>query len=268
MREIVGKAYTELGRELKEAQDELAKNGYGCFQAWIESVGFKRNKAYDLIRRYETIIRISDDQQRQMLEDLPVSLTYDIAKPSAESTPAKAQAKAEVLAGEIASRKAYKERIKELEEKARQAEQSAELERKERERLERENEELAEKADKPPKVEYETRTEYIEVDNTPGDYDEVKRRLDEYYDKFGDLSNYDDNVTATHVQDMISATMSFKRAVKDVAKRFAYMNNYKDAINRMDHVSKQEYNETVKALHEFADSFDYLEDSDRVIINQ
>src|SRR5699024_10092614 len=101
MREIVGKAYTELGRELKEAQDELAKNGYGCFQAWIESVGFKRNKAYDLIRRYETIIRISDDQQRQMLEDLPVSLTYDIAKPSAESTPAKAQAKSEVLSGEI-----------------------------------------------------------------------------------------------------------------------------------------------------------------------
>lgn len=32
MREIVGKAYTELGRELKEAQERLAKHGYGCFQ--------------------------------------------------------------------------------------------------------------------------------------------------------------------------------------------------------------------------------------------
>src|SRR5690625_5248017 len=268
MREIVGKAYTELGRELSETRDRLAgSNQYdGVFERWFTAIGFKKANVYRLIDRYDLVV--SNWNEQNLIEDLPVSLTYDIAKPSAESTPAKAQAKAEVLAGEIASRKAYKERIKELEEKARQAEQSAELERKERERLERENEELAEKADKPPKVEYETRTEYIEVDNTPGDYDEVKRRLDEYYDKFGDLSNYDDNVTATHVQDMISATMSFKRAVKDVAKRFAYMNNYKDAINRMDHVSKQEYNETVKALHEFADSFDYLEDSDRVIINQ
>src|SRR5690625_2312550 len=174
MREIVGKAYTELGRELKEAQDELAKNGYGCFQAWIESVGFKRNKAYDLIRRYETIIRISDDQQRQMLEDLPVSLTYDIAKPSAESTPAKAQAKAEVLAGEIASRKAYKERIKELEEKARQAEQSAETERRERERLEKENEELTQQ-------EPETITKYI----TPSDYEELKQENESYRRRYG-----------------------------------------------------------------------------------
>ncbi|MFC2949174.1 hypothetical protein [Virgibacillus sediminis] len=103
---VTGKAYTELGRELKEAQDELAKNGYGCFQSWIESVGFKRNKAYDLIRRYETIVRISDEQKRDLLEDLPVSLTYEIAKPSAEATPAKAQAKAEVLAGEIDTGKA------------------------------------------------------------------------------------------------------------------------------------------------------------------
>src|SRR5699024_3278799 len=60
-----------------------------------------------------------------MLENLPVSLTYDIAKPSAESTPEKAQAKAEVLAGEIESLKEYRERIKELERKAEQAEHIA-----------------------------------------------------------------------------------------------------------------------------------------------
>lgn len=90
MREIVGKAYTDLGRELKEAQERLAKHGYGCFQLWVESMGFKRNKAYDLIRRYDLIVRISDEQ-KPMLEDLPVSLTYEIAKPSAESTEPKRQ---------------------------------------------------------------------------------------------------------------------------------------------------------------------------------
>src|SRR5699024_933750 len=175
MREIVGKAYTDLGRELKEAQDALAKNGYGCFEKWFTSLGFKKRNVYRLIDRFN-LVR-ANLAQSDLLEDLPVSLTYDIAKPSAESTPAKAQAKAEVLAGEIASRKAYKERIKELEEKARQAEQSAELERKERERLERENDELVEKADKPPEV----RTEYI----VPNDYDEVKRENAELRNKYG-----------------------------------------------------------------------------------
>ena len=61
-----------------------------------------------------------------MLEDLPISLTYDISKPSAESTPEKAQAKAEVLAGEITTGKAYKERIKELEEIAKKEKEAKE----------------------------------------------------------------------------------------------------------------------------------------------
>lgn len=126
MRDIVSQAYTNLGRELKEAQDVLAKNGYGCFQSWAESIGIKRNKVYDLIRRYETIIRISDEQTRELIEDLPVSLTYEIAKPSAESTKAKAQAKSEVLDGKIDTLKAYRERIAELESQAKQATEKAE----------------------------------------------------------------------------------------------------------------------------------------------
>ncbi|WP_252498361.1 hypothetical protein [Bacillus subtilis] len=77
MREIVGKAYTELGRELKEAQDILAKNGYGCFQEWVESIGFRRQTAYKLIQRHNLIVHNVDE--RNLLEDLPVSLTYEIA---------------------------------------------------------------------------------------------------------------------------------------------------------------------------------------------
>lgn len=34
MREIVGKTYTELGRELKEAQDTLSSNRNGVFEKW------------------------------------------------------------------------------------------------------------------------------------------------------------------------------------------------------------------------------------------
>ncbi|MED1758231.1 hypothetical protein P4U87_04670 [Bacillus subtilis] len=117
MREIVGKAYTELGKELKEAQDALAKNGYGCFREWVESIGFKKDRAYGLIQRYDLIVGNSDNQS--IIEDLPVSLTYEIAKPSSESTESKKQAKEAVLNGEIKTLKEYKE----LEAKLRKAEE-------------------------------------------------------------------------------------------------------------------------------------------------
>ncbi|MCC9021792.1 hypothetical protein [Bacillus nakamurai] len=117
MREIVGKAYTELGRELKEAQDILAKNGYGCFQEWVESIGFRRQTAYKLIQRHNLIVHNVDEQN--LLEDLPVSLTYEIAKPSSESTESKKQAKEAVLNGEVKTLKEYKE----LEAKLRKAEE-------------------------------------------------------------------------------------------------------------------------------------------------
>ncbi|XOT26507.1 hypothetical protein ACLQ7P_17270 [Bacillus subtilis subsp. subtilis] len=117
MREIVGKAYTELGRELKEAQDMLAKNGYGCFRSWIESLGMKKDAVNRLINRYDLIVANCDDQE--LIEDLPVSLTYEIAKPSSESTESKKQAKEAVLNGEVKTLKQYKE----LEAKLRKAEE-------------------------------------------------------------------------------------------------------------------------------------------------
>ena len=57
-------------------------------------------------------------EQKTVFEELPVTLTYAISAKSSENTPAKkqAQAKSEVLAGEIDTLKAYKERISQLEE--------------------------------------------------------------------------------------------------------------------------------------------------------
>lgn len=125
MREIVGKAYTALGEQLKDAQDTLAKNGYGCFEAWCEYIGMKPPQVRRLIHRYTTI-RTLCSEQAEMLEDLPVTLAYEISSPSAESTPARAQAKSEVLDGKIDTLKAYRERITELESHAKQATEKAE----------------------------------------------------------------------------------------------------------------------------------------------
>ena len=80
---IVGKAYTELGKELYEAQQGLSKKGYGCFEEWFTTLGFKKRNVYRLIDRYK-LVR-ANLAQTDLLEDLPVSLSYEIASPSAEN---------------------------------------------------------------------------------------------------------------------------------------------------------------------------------------
>lgn len=147
MRQIVGKAYTELGKELYEAQQKLAGSRYdGVFVNWLKHIGMNPQQAYRLIRRYTALTNCENGDQRNLLEDMPVSLAYEVTGPSAESTPAKAQAKAEVLAGDIATLKEYRERIKELERKAEQAEQEAEFQRNLSERLAEEKEQAEQEA--------------------------------------------------------------------------------------------------------------------------
>ncbi|MGG4030829.1 hypothetical protein ABEV77_15580 [Bacillus subtilis] len=154
MREIVGKAYTELGRELKEAQDMLAKNGYGCFESWIASIGMKRDSVRRLINRYE-LISANCANQAELLEDLPLSLTYEISRPSSESTDSKKQAKEAVLNGEVKTLKEYKE----LEAKLRKAEEdNSQLEIK-----------LKQEQEKQPEIVHEQ----IEIDNT--DYYSIEK---------------------------------------------------------------------------------------------
>lgn len=122
MREIVGKAYTNLGKELKEAQDELAgKNQYdGMFEKWLSSIGFNKVQANRLINRYELVTKCND--QKEMLEDLPVSLTYEISKPSANK-----ELTEMVLNEEIKTLKQYKELETKLEDEQKKRKMAEEM---------------------------------------------------------------------------------------------------------------------------------------------
>lgn len=120
MREVVGKAYTDLGKELKDAQDELSKRGYGCFYEWFESLGFKKDQVYRWIGRYELIVANCD--KRELIEELPLSLTYEISKPSIEP-----DLKQKVLDGEIESLKELREVKKALQESQRAKEEAEKL---------------------------------------------------------------------------------------------------------------------------------------------
>jgi hypothetical protein len=102
MREIVGKAYTDLGRELKEAQEKLSNHRNGIFEEWYTSLGFKKQTVYNYINRYNLIVQSLDN--KELIEELPLNLVYEVAKPSADK-----KLKQKVLDGEIDNLKDYKE---------------------------------------------------------------------------------------------------------------------------------------------------------------
>lgn len=260
MREIVGKAYTELGRELTEARDRLAgSNQYdGVFEKWYTSLGFKKDRVYDLIRRYEMLLGLSDDQTRDLLEDLPVTLSYEIARPSAESTPEKAQAKAEVLAGEIATNKAYKDRIKELEKQAQEAERrAAQAERSEKNATDK----LEEIESGTPEV--EIRTEYIEVES-----EESRKKVERYEELFGDISLYDGQAAQVTNGDAITYTVfEFTKDVREFIEKYGHLTHFAREFNAMIGEGKQEYKNAINDMYRVLEAIERNMDEECVIIN-
>jgi hypothetical protein len=125
IRVIAGNAYTLIGQHLKESQDRLALNRHGCFQEWVESIGFKKQTAYKLIQRYNLIVHNMDN--RNLIEDLPLSLSYEISKPSADPETVK-----KVFDGDITDHKQYQEALKakkEAEVKTKELEKALALEK-------------------------------------------------------------------------------------------------------------------------------------------
>lgn len=104
IKNIFSKAYTDIGRILFEAQEQLSGNNQydGVFYKWFTSLGFKKDKVYSLISRYKLLIGNSDKQV--LIENLPLSLSYEISK---ESCPE--DLKNKVFSGEIKTLKEFKE---------------------------------------------------------------------------------------------------------------------------------------------------------------
>lgn len=108
IKEITNEAYTLIGKELKEAQQLLANHGYGCFGEWVRtSIGMSKGHAYRLIYRYELINE--NPAIASYLEDLPVSLLYEVSKPLYKGTDVGSLVRNAVLKGEVRSLKAFKE---------------------------------------------------------------------------------------------------------------------------------------------------------------
>ncbi|WP_431805562.1 hypothetical protein [Bacillus pumilus] len=261
MREIVGKAYTELGKELKEAQDCLSKSRYGCFREWLRSVGIKKDAAIRLIQRYELIVS-NCDSKADILEDLPVSLTYEIARPSAESTEPKRQAKQAVLDGEVKTLKEYRELLAEkeaAETRAREAESQRHL-------AEKEADLLRDKLERVEEIEPETVTEYVEIETADP---KLIAENERYKALFGDILMYEGRTTRVTNGDAITYTVyEFSEDVRKFVEKYGHLTHFVQEFNGMISEGKQEYKKAIHAMQTLMRSIERsIDEEDSIIIN-
>ena len=77
---IQSKSTYEIGKQLVKAQEVLAKNGYGCFEEWYSSLGFKKTKAYQYINHYNFVRSQSEQLNIDTFEGLPKKLQSEMSK--------------------------------------------------------------------------------------------------------------------------------------------------------------------------------------------
>lgn len=258
MRNIIGTAYTELGRELSEARDHLSKNGYGCFREWCNGMGMKKDSVNRLIQRYELIVANCDE--RLLIEDLPTSLTYEIARPSAESTEPKRQAKQAVLDGEVKTLKEYRELLAEKE----SAEKRAQEAESQRHLAEKEADLLRSKLERVEEVEPETVTEYVEVETTDP---KLVAENERYKELFGDISMYEERTTRVTNGDAITYTVyEFSEDVRKFVEKYGHLTHFVQEFNGMISEGKQEYKKAIHAMQTLMRSIDRSIDEEASII--
>lgn len=208
MRTIATNAVTQMGKELKEAQDELSNNYRGVFEGWYTALGFKKQTVYNLINRYKLVVQNLDDSN--LIESLPKSLIYEVAKPSSDT-----ELKQKVFDGDITTLKEYKELEK--------AKKEAEL--KSNQYIE-ENKQLKQKLEQEQNKEPET-IETI-VDNT--DYetiDKLKSDL-EYKSKQYTLAKEKEELLKEQIQNYKEDSQKYK----DLKTQIELLTKEKNDIGR------------------------------------
>ena len=124
------------GRIFAEAQEKLAKNGFGedngMFRKWISSMGFAKSTVYRMIDIYKfRLSQIGTDEGQAFFDALPKTLQADISAPSAPP-----ELVEQVMNGDITTHKEYIELKKQLEETKENLEMSKDDAQKAEERAE------------------------------------------------------------------------------------------------------------------------------------
>lgn len=112
------------GRIFAEAQEKLAKHGFGenngVFEKWITSMGFAKRSVYRMIQIYEyRSCQIGTNEGQALFDALPKTLQADISAPSAPP-----ELVEQVMNGDITTHKEYIALKKQLEEQTDRADKA------------------------------------------------------------------------------------------------------------------------------------------------
>lgn len=151
----------EVGKVCFEAQQALADyNNEGLFAQWVESVGLKRQRAYEYINIYKYAVRITDNEKLEIFSQQPKSLQVEMSKPSADE-----KLNNSVFNGDVTTHKKYKE----LEKKLKQAQS-------EKEQAKRSEQLVIEQLEREQNKEPEVITQTVERVVVPDDYEDLERK--------------------------------------------------------------------------------------------
>lgn len=152
-KQMAERGLVHMGNAIAAAHDALCgvvqlldnskhgNRGDDSFRAWCCSIGITKSTAYNLLQ-VSALMDGSSPRQRAILEALPPTLLYAVAKPSAPAELVQAVKDGEITTHKeyqalLAQLKAERERAADAEERAQAAQRSAELDAKELQRLDK-----------------------------------------------------------------------------------------------------------------------------------
>lgn len=200
------------GRIFAEAQEKLAKNGFGedngIFRKWISSMGFAKSTVYRMIDIYKfRLSQIGTDEGKQFFDALPKTLQADISAPSAPP-----ELVEQVMNGDITTHKEYIELKKQLEaaeeHNAVLSVEKEQFHRASKANLEKLNEERERNADLEKQVrELESRPRDVAVQSDPKDAERIaalEKEIEELRSKSNDFDFGDTEASGTLDDDQLS----------------------------------------------------------------
>lgn len=204
---IQSRSAYDIGNQLVKAKVLLAKNGYGCFEEWYKSLGFKKTKAYEYINHFNFVCSQNEQSNIETFEDLPKSLQAQMSKPSANPKVNKA-----VFDGDVTTLKEYKE-----------LERKLKLSQADNQKLYEEKEKLAEQILNQKPIEKE-----VVVEKIPDDYQILKNRNKELSKK---LDNVKWELDSANLE-LSTLKLESKQAV-EIADKVRYLEGKKNKLETL-----------------------------------
>lgn len=248
---IAGEAIFEIGRRLKHVKEnDLA---HGEWTKLLAEVEIKPRQAQRFIKVFERFGKTTPGSHLpsslRVLEVLTSFTDEELAQeyelPSGESKKPTEMSRREI--------EELKRQLKQTEQAKELAEQQAKAERKERERLE---------AQEP-----EVRTEYVEVEKFPQDYEDLRKENESYRRLYGDSSIYDGDTRRVSDGDAITYTvLEFSEDIRNFIEKYGYLTHFPKEFEQMIPEGKERFKASINKMAQFLSGVERAMDDEEIIV--